>query len=83
MSKISVISPIYNGRNYIANLIKSLKKQTFKDFEFILVNDGSTDDTIEIAEKELKKTKLNYKIINQKNGGKSKRKWRIYCIFRL
>lgn len=72
MVKISVISPIYNGEKYIGNLIKSLTKQTFKDFEFILINDGSTDNTVSIAENELKKTKLNYKIINQKNGGQSK-----------
>lgn len=72
MSKISVISPIYNGEKYISNLIKSLKNQTFKDFEFILVNDGSTDNTLDIAEKELSNSKINYKIINQKNSGQSR-----------
>lgn len=72
MPKISVISPVYNGSKYISNLIKSLKRQKFKDFEFLLINDGSTDNTIDIANKELKKSKLNYKIINQENGGQSK-----------
>lgn len=70
--KISVISPVYNGKNYIANLIKSLNRQKFKDFEFLLIDDGSTDDTVKIANRELKKTKINYKIISQKNGGQSK-----------
>ena len=70
--KITVISPVYNGEKYIANLIESLKKQTFKDFEFLLIDDGSTDNTINIAKKKLKKTNIKYKIINQPNGGQSK-----------
>ena len=70
--KISVISPVYNGSKYATNLVKSLKQQTYKDFEFLLINDGSTDNTIEEAEKELRKSKINYKIITQKNSGQSK-----------
>jgi len=71
MIKISVISPVYNGQKYIKNFIKSLNNQTFKDFELLLINDGSTDNTFEIAKKELEKTNINYKIINKKNGGQS------------
>ncbi|MBQ9833920.1 MAG: glycosyltransferase family 2 protein [Bacilli bacterium] len=71
MTKISVISPVYNGQKYIKNFIKSLKNQTFMDFELLLINDGSTDNTYEIANQELKKSQLKYKIINKKNGGQS------------
>lgn len=72
MKKISVISPVYNGKKYIINLIKSLSNQTFKDFEFLLIDDGSTDNTVKLAKSELEKTNIDYKIISQQNGGQSK-----------
>lgn len=69
--KFSVISPVYNVNKYIGNLIKSLDNQKYKNFELILVNDGSTDNSIEIAKKELKKTNIKYKILEKENGGQS------------
>jgi len=68
---ISVISPVYNVEKYIKNLIISLKNQTFKDFELILVDDGSKDKSIDIALNELKKTDISYKIVTKENGGQS------------
>ncbi len=50
MPKISVIIPAYNNEKYIAETIKSLQAQSFKDFEVIIVNDGSTDNTQQIIE---------------------------------
>lgn len=47
--KISVIVPLYNHENYIVEALTSLYNQTFKDFEIILVDDGSTDDSFEKA----------------------------------
>ena len=47
--KISVVICAYNVSKGINNILNSLKKQTFKDFEVIVVNDGSTDDTSKIA----------------------------------
>lgn len=46
--KISVIIPVYNEEKVIAECITSLQKQTYKDFEVIVVDDGSTDSTLEI-----------------------------------
>ncbi|MBP8688876.1 glycosyltransferase family 2 protein [Patescibacteria group bacterium] len=66
---ISVIVPVYNVEKYILDLLKSLSAQTFKNFELILVNDGTKDNSIAIAENYLKKTAINYKIINQENKG--------------
>jgi len=45
---ISVIMPVYNGEEYLKEAIESILNQTFTDFEFIIINDGSTDATLEI-----------------------------------
>ncbi len=49
MSKVSVIVPIYNVENYLKRCLDSLSRQTEKDFEVIMINDGSTDGSCQIA----------------------------------
>lgn len=46
---VSVLTPVYNGERYIARLLDSILNQTYPDIEMILSDDGSTDDTVEIA----------------------------------
>lgn len=46
--KVSVITPVYNGEKYIGEAIESILGQTFRDFEYIIINDGSDDRTAEI-----------------------------------
>ena len=63
--KISVIIPVYNGEKYLAQCLENILYQTYKKLEIIVVNDGSTDKSAEIAEK------YPVKIIHQKNSGVS------------
>ena len=56
-NKISVILPVYNSEEFISESIKSIINQSYKCFELIIINDGSTDKTKEICESFLKKIK--------------------------
>ncbi|MEI7983879.1 MAG: glycosyltransferase family A protein [Bacteroidota bacterium] len=47
---LSVLMPVYNGRDYLRAAIDSILAQTYRDFELIIVNDGSTDDSQAIIE---------------------------------
>lgn len=68
--KISVIIPIYNVEKYLDECIKSILNQTYKNFELILINDGSNDSSKEICEK-YKKENNNIIFIDKKNTGAS------------
>lgn len=48
--KISVLMPVYNGEQFLDKSIKSVLEQTFNNFEYIIINDGSTDDSLKIIE---------------------------------
>ncbi|OPJ65049.1 glycosyltransferase family 2 protein [Clostridium oryzae] len=67
----SIIVPVYNTEKYVYKTINSIINQSFKDFEAILINDGSCDNSIAIAESLLLDSKINYKIVNQKHKGVS------------
>ena len=59
MISISVIVPVYNGKNFINNFFINLENQSFKNFEIILINDGSTDNCIEKLNKlKIKRLKI-------------------------
>jgi len=69
--KISVIIPVYNCEEYIGTTLKSVINQNFKDYEIIVIDDGSTDNSLEIIKLTLKGCGIKYKIIHQKNAGVS------------
>lgn len=67
--KISVIIPVYGVEKYIKECLESVIKQTLKDIEIIVVNDGTKDNSMKIVEKYLDDKRI--KIINKENGGLS------------
>ncbi len=66
----SITIPLYNKENFIENTLQSVFNQTFQDFEIIIVNDGSTDNSLEKAKNALLGYE-NHTIIHQKNKGLS------------
>ena len=62
---VSIVIPVYNGANYVSEAIESALKQTYKNIEVIVVNDGSTDNTEKIVKKYGDKIRYFYK----ENGG--------------
>lgn len=71
VNEVSVIIPVYNASRYIEKTLKSLVSQSFKDFEIILVDDGSEDDSIEIINKFLLNHDFTFIIDSQENKGVS------------
>lgn len=70
MSLVSVIVPVYNAQKYLKKCLDSLVNQTLKDIEIILVDDGSTDSSLDICT-EYAKNYPAIKILTQKNQGPS------------
>ena len=68
MVKISIIMPIYNTETYLRESVNSILNQTFEDFELICIDDGSTDNSLNIL-KELSENDSRLRIISQENRG--------------
>jgi glycosyltransferase involved in cell wall biosynthesis len=68
--KFTVFTATYNRAHTLGRLYKSLKSQTFRDFEWLIVDDGSMDKTSEVVEEWLKENIINIRYIYQKNSGK-------------
>lgn len=71
MPSVSVIMSVYNGERYLREAIESILRQDFRDFEFLIMNDGSTDNSASILwEYETKDPRV--KVYNQENKGLNK-----------
>ena len=68
-NKISIIVPVYNVEKYLNQCLQSIKNQSYKKFEVIMINDGSTDNSKTICETYIKDSR--FVLINQKNQGLS------------
>lgn len=70
--KFSVIIPLYNKAQYVRKALETVCAQTYRDYEIIVINDGSTDSSAIIAEEFLNAVEgISYKILFQKNAGVS------------
>lgn len=67
---ITVFTPTYNRANLLPRLYESLKKQTFKDFEWLIVDDGSADGTRDLVGRWIKERLIDIRYYCQENGGK-------------
>ena len=67
--KVSIIIPTYNCAHYLSSSIESVLGQTFQDFEIIIIDDGSTDNTKEIVEKYRQDNPDRIRYIYQENQG--------------
>ncbi len=66
VNKVTVLMPVYNGAQFLKDAIESVLNQSFSDFEFLIINDGSTDNSREIIESF---TDQRIRLINQENLG--------------
>ena len=67
---ITVCTPTYNRAHLLNKLYTSLKKQNYNSFQWIIVDDGSTDDTEAVVNEFIKENNINIRYIKKKNGGK-------------
>lgn len=69
-SKISIVVPCYNVANFVDKCIQSIKNQTYPNFKVLLIDDGSTDNTLNIIKKSISKDS-RFKLYHKSNGGLS------------
>jgi len=68
MPKISVVMPVYNGEKYLKQAVESILNQSFKDFEFIIVNGNSVDKSLEIL-RDFQQKDERIKLVSGENKG--------------
>ena len=68
-ARVSVVLPVYNGERYLAEAIASVLGQTYADFEFIIVDDGSTDGSIEIIDEYARRDSRILPVLLPENQG--------------
>lgn len=69
--KVSVVIPVYNTEKYIEDTLHSILNQTLKDLEIVVVNDGSTDNSLAVVEK-VAQADSRVRVFSQANGGVSR-----------
>ena len=66
MYKVSILIPVYNVEKYLSKCLESILLQTYKNIEIIIINDGTTDSSLDIAE--LYASKYDQDIVNNKES---------------
>lgn len=72
MKLVSIIVPVYNLEDYILSNLESLEAQTYKNIEVIIIDDGSTDNSVKVISEFVKDKTLIYRIFTVENGGVSR-----------
>lgn len=72
MKTITVFTPTYNRASLLGKTYESLKSQTCKDFEWLIIDDGSIDNTRSLIDSFIKENKIDIRYIYQENGGKQR-----------
>lgn len=75
MPKCSVIIPNYNHANYLAQRINSILSQTYNNYELIILDDGSKDESLAVIEKYKTHAKVAHIIVNETNSGSPFHQW--------
>ena len=70
MNNLTILTPTYNRASHLRKLYDSLTGQTDPDFEWLVVDDGSTDETQELLEELMQEHRLQMRVLRQENGGK-------------
>jgi glycosyltransferase involved in cell wall biosynthesis len=70
--KVSVVVPLFNKQNYIEQTLRSVMNQTYKNLECLIVDDGSTDNSVAIARKFIEDNQLPWSLYLQSNSGQTK-----------
>lgn len=70
MLKVSIIVPVYNAEKYLNRCLDSIRKQTYKNIEVLLVDDGSSDNSGSICDEYVRKD-IRFRVIHQRNFGQS------------
>ncbi|PKB17453.1 glycosyltransferase family 2 protein [Flavobacterium sp. 5] len=73
--KVSIIIPNYNHEQFLVQRLESVFNQTFQDFEVILLDDKSTDDSLIILQQYANHPKVSHFIVNDKNSGSTFKQW--------
>ncbi|AOW19508.1 glycosyltransferase [Urechidicola croceus] len=78
MAKVTIVLPSYNHANFLNDRLESILNQTYKDWEIIIIDDKSTDKSIDILNQFVKKNKSKIKhfIVNSKNSGSGYLSWK-------
>lgn len=69
--RFSVVVPLYNKVPYVVKTLKSVFDQTYRDFELIVIDDGSTDDSLSVVQSVMDNCVIPYQLVHQENAGVS------------
>lgn len=71
LSLVSIIIPIYNSENHIGNTLQSVLSQSYDNIEIIIIDDGSSDNSLKVVNNILQESKFKFKVLIKENGGVS------------